>query len=190
MSPLSTLPNDLPVPLDDGAADHLAGARLPSTALETTDDTQLNLSQHESEWLVLYIYPMTGRPDQDLPSGWEQIPGARGCTPQSCSFRDHYAALHDLGAQVVGLSVQTTEYQREMVERLHLPYPVASDSDRKFGTALKLPTMSVKMADGRVTHLYRRITLIVQGGQIQHVMYPVFPPDQNAGDVENWLRNV
>ena len=190
MSSLSTLPSDLPQPQDDGAADHLLGMENPSIPLVATDGSKLDLSQHDSEWLVLYIYPMTGRPDRALPDGWEQIPGARGCTPQSCAFRDHDPILRDLGAQVVGLSVQGTAYQREMVDRLHLSYPVVSDSGREFGNAMNLPTMTVEMTDGLPTELYRRTTLIARGSRIEHVMYPVFPPDQNAQDVEDWLKHV
>ena len=190
MSSLSILPSDLPRPQDDGAADHLLGMEIPSIRLKATDGSKLDLSQHESEWLVLYIYPMTGRPDQPLPDGWEQIPGARGCTPQSCAFRDHHAALRELGAEVVGLSVQDTAYQREMVDRLHLPYLVVSDSGREFGDAVNLPIMTVEMSDGLPREIYKRTTLIARGSHIEHVIYPVFPPDQNAQDVEAWLTNV
>ncbi len=193
MTELADLPRDLPIPVDDGGADHLAGMTLPSIALPATSGRPIDMSEHSSDWLVLYVYPMTGRPDRELPDGWEMIPGARGCTPQSCAFRDHHEALAELGASVVGLSVQDTEYQREMVERLHLPYPVVSDHDRIFGAAMELPTMSVSLtgADQTATDevvLYKRLTLIVRSGVIEHVMYPVFPPDQNAGDVEAWLK--
>ena len=188
MTELADLPRDLPIPVDDGGADHLAGMTLPSIALPATSGRPIDMSEHSSDWLVLYVYPMTGRPDQDLPDGWEMIPGARGCTPQSCAFRDHHEALAELGASVVGLSVQDTEYQREMVERLHLPYPVVSDQDRIFGAAMELPTMSVSLTGADKVVLYKRLTLIVRSGVIEHVMYPVFPPDQNAGDVEAWLK--
>jgi peroxiredoxin len=133
---------------------------------------------------VVYIYPRTGRPDQPLPTGWDTIPGARGCTPQSCAFRDHYQELQALGAGVYGLSTQTTAYQREAAERLHLPFPLLSDADLRFTTSLRLPTFTV---DGMT--LNKRVTLIVNSGTIEHVFYPVFPPDTNATAVLDWLQH-
>ena len=177
------LPPDLPEPVDDGAADHLGGMHLPAIELVATTGERVALPEVGSPWAVIYLYPKTGRPDTEMPTGWEMIPGARGCTPQTCAFRDHAADLAELGAEVYGLSVQTTEYQREMVERLHVPFPVLSDPGMDLGAALNLPTMSV---EGSV--LYKRLTLIVRGGRIEHAMYPVFPPDRNAGDVIAWLR--
>ena len=139
MPNLGNLPSNLPVSRDDGRADHLPGAQLASMPLPTTDRHIIDLSQHESEWRVLYIYPMTGRSDVALPEGSDLNPGARGCTPQSCSFRDHATALADLGAEIVGMSVQDSEYQREMVDHLHLPYTVVSDADRAFGDLHEAP---------------------------------------------------
>lgn len=190
MLSLGNLPSNLPVPIDDGAADHLLGASITSVLLPATDGRHIDLSEHESEWLILYIYPMTGRPDLALPEGWDLIPGARGCTPQSCSFRDHAAALAGLGAEIVGMSVQDREYQQEMVERLRLPYTVVSDAGRVFGDAMTLPVMEVTMAEGLSIELYKRLTLIVRRGTIEHVIYPVFPPDQNAAEVEAWIRRA
>lgn len=180
---LEQLPSDLPVPIDDGAADHLLGMHLPAIELPATTGETVDVAAVGDPWAVLYVYPMTGRPDQELPAGWEMIPGARGCTPQTCSFRDHQVELADLGAEVFGISVQTAEYQSEMVDRLHVGFPVLSDSEMKLGSALNLPTMEA----GGMT-LYKRLTMIVRRGRIEHVMYPVFPPDRNAADVVDWLR--
>ena len=176
------LPDDLPAPEDDGACDHLLGMRLPSVSLPATDGRRVDLAALPGR-TVVYAYPRTGRPDQPSPEGWDAIPGARGCTPQSCAFRDHYADLQTLGAGVVGLSTQDTDYQREAVERLHLPFPLLSDADLALTQALRLPTFEV---DGMT--LTKRLTLIVRDGVIEHVFYPVFPPDRNAGDVIAWLR--
>lgn len=176
------LPQDLPVPQDDGACRHLTGMRLPSIALRSTRDVFVDLSQLEGT-TVVYIYPRTGRPDQELPTGWNAIPGARGCTPQSCAFRDHHEELKKTGASdLFGLSTQETAYQREAVERLHLPFDLLSDDKLEFARALRLPTFEV---DGM--RLIRRITLIVRDGEIVKVFYPVFPPDRNADEVMRWL---
>ena len=177
------LPKDLPVPQDDGACRHLAGMRLPQIALLSTAGRRVDIS-----WLagrtVVYIYPRTGRPDQELPTGWNAIPGARGCTPQSCAFRDHYEELKRAGsAQVFGLSTQDTAYQREAAERLHLPFELLSDAKLELAKALKLPMFEV---DGMT--LIKRLTLILRDGAIEKVFYPVFPPDQNAAQVLSWLR--
>jgi peroxiredoxin len=131
---------------------------------------------------VVYCYPLTGRPDKELPQGWDEIPGARGCTPQSCAFRDHHAELQDLGAGVFGLSTQTTEYQEEAAERLHLPFALLSDENLVFARALDLPTFE---AEGMI--LVKRLTLIIEGGEIRKVFYPVFPPGRNAEEVIGWL---
>ncbi|MGH8618327.1 MAG: peroxiredoxin [Burkholderiales bacterium] len=177
------LPPDLPVPLDDGACALLAGMRLPSLALAATDGRSMDLTALPG-LTVIYIYPRTGRPDQELPTGWNAIPGARGCTPQSCAFRDHYAELRRLGApQLFGLSTQDTAYQREAADRLHLPFALLSDATLAFARALKLPTFSV---DGMT--LIKRLTLIARDGVIVKVFYPVFPSDRNAGDVIEWLK--
>ncbi|HET7479958.1 MAG TPA: peroxiredoxin [Rubrobacteraceae bacterium] len=178
---INELPRDLPVPEDDGACDHLPRLRLPSVPLRSTMSETLDLSAFEGR-TVVYCYPMTGRPDRELPEGWDEIPGARGCTPQSCSFRDHHEELGTLGAQVFGLSTQDTEYQREAVERLHLPFDLLSDTDLAFARALDLPTMEV---EGMI--LIKRLTLIIDDGQITKVFYPVFPPDRSAEEVIEWL---
>ena len=175
------LPEDLPIPFDDGACDHLTGFLLPDMALMSTEGTLVNLAKLP-ERTVVYCYPRTGRPDQALPTGWDAIPGARGCTPQSCAFRDHYQELQGLHADVYGLSTQDTAYQQEAALRLHLPFPLLSDADLIFTKALRLPTFTI---DGMT--LIKRVTLIVEDGVIIKVFYPVFPPDQNAANVINWL---
>ena len=175
------LPRDLPVPADDGACAHLPGLSLPAIALATTAGRLVDLGGLPGR-TVVYVYPRTGRPDQDPPRGWNEIPGARGCTPQSCAFRDHHAELAARGARVFGLSTQDTAYQREAVDRLHLPFELLSDDRLRFARALRLPTFEV---EGMT--LIKRLTLIVDGGRIATVFYPVFPPDRNAGDVVAWL---
>jgi peroxiredoxin len=182
MQTLETLPSDLPIPLDDGACNHLNHAKLPSLALNATNNTSVNLAKFKG-WLVLYCYPMTGQPDRELPIGWNEIQGARGCTPQSCAFRDKHQAFDQLNAQVFGLSSQATSYQQEAAKRLHLPFMLLSDDDFKFTNALKLPTFQVESL-----RLIKRVTLIVFDGVIQHYFYPVFPPDGNADEVINWLK--
>lgn len=177
------LPDVLPVPQDDGAARHLTGARLPDLALPVTDGAQVNLARLGGR-TVAYIYPRTGRPGQPLPEGWDGIPGARGCTPQSCGFRDHFADLKRLGvAQLFGLSTQTTDYQREAVERLHLPFAILSDAELQLTRALKLPTFEVAGMT-----LIKRMAWVIDDGVIIKVFYPVFPPDQSAEEVIAWLR--
>ena len=178
------LPNDLPVPEDDGAADHLPGMRLPPVPLASTSGEVVDLSALPGR-TVVYCYPMTGRPDRSLPAGWDEIPGARGCTPQSCSFRDHHAELRSLGARVFGSSTQDTEYQREAAARLHLPFALLSDAGLAFAGALGLPTFEV---DGMV--LLKRLTLVIDEGRIEKVFYPVFPPDRSAEEVVEWLRDL
>ncbi|HSS46682.1 MAG TPA: peroxiredoxin [Burkholderiales bacterium] len=175
------LPDNLPLPVDDGACNHLPGLRLPLIALSATSGGKVDLSSLAGT-TVLYCYPRTGRPDQELPPGWNDIPGARGCTPQSCAFRDHHQELRRLSACVFGLSTQTTEYQQEAAQRLHLPFALLSDGELQFVSALRLPTFEV----GGMT-LTKRLTLIVRDGRIVKVFYPVFPPDQNAEQVINWL---
>jgi peroxiredoxin len=176
------LPAGLPVPEDDGAADHLEGKLVPPLHLETTAG-ELNLAAAAAVLLVLYVYPRTGRPGVDQPAGWDEMPGARGCTPQSCGFRDHGRELRELGAAVVGLSAQTIEDQREAVERLRLPHAVAADPELRLAEALGLPTFEF---DGR--RLYKRLALVAENGRIVKVFYPVFPPDENAAEVLAWLR--
>lgn len=180
-----SLPQGLPVPKDDGAARHLPGMAVPSVMLAATDGTSVDLSALPGR-TVVYIYPRTGVPGQPLPSeDWDLIPGARGCTPQSCAFRDHHAELQGLGARVFGLSTQDTPYQKELAERLHLPFPVLSDEHQHFARALRLPTFKVA---GMV--LIKRMALIIRDGVIEHLFYPVFPPDRNAADVLAWLSQT
>ena len=182
MSSLSELPTDLPVPVDDGACNHLNGMSLPDLSLASTKGGEVNISSL-SGLTVIYIYPMTGRPDIPLPDGWDQIPGARGCTPQSCSFRDNYEELNRLNATVYGLSTQSTSYQQEAAERLHLPFALLSDESLKLVEVLSLPTMAVENKT-----LIKRITLICNNGIITKVFYPVFPPDQSANVVIDFLN--
>jgi peroxiredoxin len=182
MIDLSTLPTNLSVPADDKAAQHLEGMYLPALTLLGTDNISIDLAELSSR-CVIYIYPMTGRPEIPLPDGWDQIPGARGCTPQSCAFRDHYAELQALNVNVFGLSTQTTEYQLEARNRLHLPFQLLSDSTLQLRDHLNLPTFSISSMT-----LYKRLTMIIDNGQIKKVFYPVFPPDRNADDVITWLH--
>ena len=179
---LHQLPADLPVPVDDGACDHLPGSRLPSMPLPTTAGRAIDLASLPGR-TVVYAYPRTGRPDRAMPPGWDAIPGARGCTPQSCAFRDHQGELRAVGVQVFGLSTQDTTYPREAAERLHLPFELLSDVDLAFASALRLPTFELHGMT-----LMMRLTLVVADGRIEHVFYPVFPPDRNAGDVVAWLE--
>ncbi len=178
---LADLPEGLPVPEDDGGSDHLPGMRLPSVPLMSTAGEPVDLSRLSGR-TVVYCYPRTGRPGQDPPRGWDEIPGARGCTPQSCSFRDHHEELRALGARVFGLSTQDTEYQREAVRRLRLPFELLSDERLGLAGAINLPTFE---ADSMT--LLKRITLIIDSGRIEKVFYPVFPPDKNAQEVIEWL---
>jgi peroxiredoxin len=176
-----TLPADLPEPLDDGAAAHLTGMAMPAMTLPATtgEGVRVDLAPADARRLVLYAYPRTGRPGEDpLTPDWDLIPGARGCTPQTCAFRDHAAELHAAGAAVAGLSTQDTGYQREAAERLHLPFPLLSDAGLRLTRALRLPTFEVA---GHT--LLKRLTLIIHDGVIEHVFYPVFPPDAHAGEV-------
>lgn len=175
--------SQLPRPENDGAAKHLTGLALQPAKLPATDGSEVDLAGLQG-LVVLYIYPMTGRPDMPLPDGWDSIPGARGCTPQSCAFRDHYAELKTLGVNhLFGLSTQTTEYQAEAAERMHLPFPLLSDADLTFATALRLPTFEV---EGMT--LLKRMALVLMDGKIVKTFYPVFPPDRNADDVVEWLK--
>ncbi|WP_131737536.1 peroxiredoxin [Actinomadura roseirufa] len=179
------LPAGLPVPEDDGAADHLPGRTMPPVALTSTSGDTVRLHELGAGRAVLYLYPLSGRPDVDMPDGWNAIPGARGCTPEACGFRDHYKDLVDAGASTVfGLSSQDLDYQRELVERLRLPFAMLSDTAFRLAEALDLPTFT--------THgltLYKRHTLIVRDGAIEHVFYPIFPPDEHAHQVLGWLKD-
>lgn len=179
----TVLPADIPVPKDDGAARHLTGMALPDLALPATDGTAVDLASLPGR-TVVYIYPRTGVPGVDPPEGWDMIPGARGCTPQSCSFRDHFQELEALGVDhVFGLSTQDTAYQQEAVARLHLPFPVLSDEKLALAKLLTLPTFTVAGMT-----LLRRMVLVIDDGAITHVFYPVFPPDKSAADVVAWLK--
>jgi peroxiredoxin len=175
------LPPDLPVPEDDGAADHLPGTRLPALVLDSSAGL-VDLAELAARRLVLYVYPRAGRPGRPSLPGWDEIPGARGCTPQSCAFRDHEGELRDLGARVAGLSAQTLDDQVEFAERNHIPYPVIADPERVLGGTIGLPTFDVA---GET--LYKRLALVAEAGEIVKVFYPVFPPDRNAADVVAWL---
>jgi peroxiredoxin len=177
------LPPDLPEPVDDGAAGHLMGMLMPPVSLPSTTGRMVDLSNLVGRRTVLFCYPMTGVPGKPLPKGWDMIPGARGCTPQACSFRDHHQELSDLKADVFGVSTQTTEYQREMADRVHLPFQILSDAEFKLCDALRLPTFEV---DGM--RLVKRLTLIVRAARIEHVFFPVFPPNESADQVTRWLR--
>jgi peroxiredoxin len=171
------LPPNLPVPEDDGAADHLVGLELPDLELESSRGP-VNVRDFD----VIYVYPRSGKPGVPSLAGWDETPGARGCTPQSCAFRDLYP---ELGVPVAGLSAQSLDDQREFAERNRMPFPVISDPDRKLGAVLSLPTFEI---EGHL--LYKRITLVAQAARIVKVFYPVFPPDENAGDVLRWLRHT
>ncbi len=174
----------IPSPSDDGKADHLVGVMLPDVTLPATQGPAVPLGQLKGI-TVIYIYPMTGRPDRALPDGWNDIPGARGCTPQSCAFRDHAADLRALGvAHIFGVSTQDTAYQSEAAARLHLPFSLLSDAAFDLGKALDLPGMEV---NGQ--YLHKRLTLIAKDGMIVKVFYPVFPPDQDAQNVMDWLQS-
>lgn len=179
----ASLPPDLPVPEDDDAADHLPGLTVPSIALAATGSDPLDLAELAGGLLVAYLYPRTGTPGVALPAGWDEIPGARGCTPQSCAYRDSVAELRELGAGVVGVSAQTSAEQAEFATREHIPFPLLSDPDLRLGEALGLPTFEV---DG--TKLYKRLTLVAEQGTIVKVLYPVFPPHRDAAEVIGWLR--
>jgi peroxiredoxin len=183
MTSFEQLPTDLPVPRDDGAARHLQGIELPRLLLPATTGPAIDISTVGSPQAIIYLYPMTGRPGVPLPTDWDLIPGARGCTPETCGFRDRHAELTAADAAVFGLSSQNTEYQAEAAERLHLPFPLLSDERMALGEAIRLPTFT---ADGTV--LYKRLTLVVRAGRIDHVFYPVFPPDHHAEEVLDWLR--
>ncbi|MEM8580103.1 MAG: peroxiredoxin [Pseudomonadota bacterium] len=173
---------ELPEPVDDGAADHLVGMMLPPVSLGSTSGGAVALSKL-SETLVLYIYPMTGKPGVLLPRGWNDIPGARGCTPQSCAFRDHFLELKQAGAShVFGVSTQTSKVQAEAAQRLHLPFPLLSDAEGDLTEALRLPTFETDQGKH-----HKRMTLIARNGVIAKVFYPVFPPDKDAENVLNWL---
>lgn len=185
MTDLNWLPACLPVPEDDGAADGLPGLPMPAVTLTATVGASVTLNRLGTGRTVVYVYPLTGRPGADLPAGWNDIPGARGCTTEACDFRDHHDALVDAGAaRVYGLSSQDRDQQSELVDRLGLPFPVLSDADLSLAATLGLPTFEVS---GR--RLYKRLTFIVSARRIEHVFYPIFPPNQHAQQVLAWLHD-
>jgi len=184
MMPAPELPEGLPAPVDDGACNHLVGMKMPAVDLISSSGRAVDMSKLDG-LSVIYIYPMSGEDDSVLPDNWDSIPGARGCTPQSCSFRDHQKDLADLGAQVFGLATQSPDYLAGEVERLHLPYELLSDETLAFRDALSLPAFDIKVAG---TTVLKRVTLVCQGDEIIHVFYPVFPPDKSADQVVGWLR--
>lgn len=183
MTSIYELPAGLPAPTDDGACDHLPGLQVPGLVLDSSDGP-FDLGGFAAQLGVLYVYPATGVPGRPSPEGWDAIPGARGCTPQSCAFRDHAGEVADLGARVAGLSAQSLAEQVEFAKRERMPFPVVSDSALQLAGALGLPTFTF---GGRT--LYKRMTLIVEAGRVRHLFYPVFPPDRNAADVVAWLRS-
>lgn len=179
---LYQVPTDLPIPLDDGATDHLVGLEVPRLVLDSSD-WPVAFAALAAELAVLYVYPATGVPGRPSPDGWDAIPGARGCTPQSCAFRDYAGELAELGARIAGLSAQSLEQQIEFARREHMPFPVIADPRLELGEALGLPTFEFAGAT-----LYRRVTLVLEAGRVTHLFYPVFPPDRNAAEVLAWLR--
>ena len=184
MTDYTQLPVDLPVPEDDGAADHLPGRAVPPLPLPSTAGDTVDLAALGSGRTVVYLYPLTGRPGVELPDGWNDIPGARGCSTEACDFRDHHAELLDAGAaRVFGLSSQDSDYQREVVDRLRLPFAMLSDTGLMLAERLGLPTFE---AGGQT--LYKRLTLVIRDGAVEHVFYPIFPPNQHAQQVLDWLR--
>ncbi|MBP1326812.1 peroxiredoxin/DNA-binding transcriptional MerR regulator [Leucobacter exalbidus] len=181
----TALPEGLPVPADDGAASHLTGMALPALTLPTSGGEAVELAGLGAGRSVIYLYPLTGKPGVDLPEGWNAIPGARGCSTEACDFRDHFTLLRDAGVEhVFGLSSQTPQYQAEVVARLRLPFAMISDEEFALGAALKLPTFAAPGHD----RLYARLTLVVTGGVIEHVFYPIFPPNTHAQQVLAWLE--
>lgn len=181
---LYTLPPGLPAPLDDGSCRHLAGHPVPAVPLPATDGSTVDLAFVRGR-SVVYCYPRTGRPDAEAPPGWDEVPGARGCTPQACAFRDHADEIARLGARLFGLSTQPTAYQQEAVARLRLPFPLLSDEDFELIDAIGLPTFELGGF-----RFVQRVTLIVRDGVVEHAFYPVFPPDQNAAEVAAWLAQA
>src|SRR5256885_2862084 len=177
------LPPNLPEPLDDGAAKHLTGMAMPRVSLPSTAGGPVDLSALTAPTTVFYCYPMTGVPGTPLPDSWDRIPGARGCTPQTCGFRDRHQQLTEIDTRVYGVSTQSSEYQREMARRLNVPFEILSDAEFKLCDALRLPTFEVNQM-----RLMKRITLIVRARRIVHVFYPVFPPDKSADAVLDWLK--
>ena len=182
-----SLPPDLPAPEDDGAADHLTGLAVPSVRLASTLGGEVDLAAAAAGpgRVVVYVYPRTGTPGEPLIEGWDEIPGARGCTPQNAAFRDHITDFSTLGVTIVGVSAQSPAEQAEFAARESIPFPLLSDDGFELARTLRLPTFEA----GGLTH-YKRLTLVAREGAIEHVFYPVFPPDQNAADVLGWLAGA
>jgi peroxiredoxin len=185
MTDYTVLPDNLPVPENDGAADHLTGLAVPALTLPASDGSAVDLAALGAGRTVIYLYPLTGRPGVDLPEGWDSIPGARGCSTEACDFRDHFADLRQAVARVYGLSSQDPDYQAEVVARLRLPFVMLSDQRFALGDALRLPTFAAPGHD----RLYARLTLVVRDGVIEHVFYPIFPPNTHAQEVLSWLKD-
>lgn len=190
--PAPELPADLPEPVDDGAASHLLGVRLPHVALASTRGGEVRLDEVAGGRWILFVYPLTGDPEVDVPQGWDAIPGARGCSQEACSFRDFHQALLSAGAEaVLALSTERIGYQRDLAERLHLPYALVSDPDAALADAIGLPTFQASgMPDDYGRLMYRRLTLVVRGARVEHVFYPVFPPGDHAAEVLAWLESA
>jgi peroxiredoxin len=186
VSDFSSLPDDLPVPVDDGAADHLPGTSVPRLALPATSGGEVDLAELATGLLVAYVYPRTGVPGEPLPDGWDDIPGARGCTPQSCSYRDSVAGFERHGARLVGISAQSEAEQAEFAAREHIPYPMLADPGLGLATTMRLPTFKVEIG-GEERTLYKRLTFVAEDGVIAKAFYPVFPPDRDAAEVLAWL---
>lgn len=184
MSSLTELPPGLPVPQDDGAAAHLLGLPAPRVSLPSSSGTPVRLDELGAGRTVLFVYPMTGRSDLALPDGWDEIPGARGCTSEACDFSDHHGDLLDAGAaRLFGVAARDLDYQKEAADRLRLPYPLLADAGRELAVEPGLPTFQA----GDLT-LYKRLTLVLRDDVIEHVFYPIFPPNRHAGEVVRWLR--
>jgi peroxiredoxin len=179
------LPPDLPRPVDDGGAAHLEGMAIPSIALPSTSEGSIDLSKRTARRTVVYCYPMTGVPGRPLPEGWDSIPGARGCTPQALGFQKNIDEFAGMRTEVFGLSTQSSDYQREMKARVGLSFDVLSDAQFRFCDALRLPTFQVVGV-----RLLKRLTLVIRNGRIEHIFYPVFPPDESAAEVLRWLRSI
>jgi peroxiredoxin len=186
VSEYTSLPDDLPAPEDDGAAEHLPGTALPQVSLPATSGDEVDLAELATGLLVAYVYPRTGVPGEPLPEGWDDIPGARGCTPQSCSYRDSLGAFERHGARLVGISAQSEAEQAEFAAREHIRYPLLADPGLRIAEAVGLPTFEVEIAGKPVT-LYKRLTFVAEGGVIVKAFYPVFPPDRDAAEVLAWL---
>lgn len=181
MSDVLNLPGDLPLPVDDGACDHLPGTAMPRILLPATGNNVVDIGSL-ADRSIIYAYPRTRPEDEPGRDDWDLIPGARGCTPEACAFRDHHAEFRGLGARVYGLSTQTTGFQQEVVDRLRLPFALLSDERLELANALRLPTMAF---DGMT--LIRRLTLVIRDTMVEHVFYPIFPPDRHAAEVRDWL---